>query len=139
MKIECFLDTNILIYAASTRTEDTRKYEIAERLVATTYFGLSGQVLSEFIANLRKALSVPPAIQELVRWLDLLSTYPTTPVDEKLVRAGLNMSERYKISYWDGTIVAAAEQLGAPLLYTEDLNHGQIYGSVKVINPFKVN
>ncbi len=49
------------------------------------------------------------------------------------------MSERYKISYWDGAILAAAEQLGAPILYTEDLNDGQTYGSVTVINPFKAH
>jgi predicted nucleic acid-binding protein len=43
------------------------------------------------------------------------------------------------ISYWDAALVAAAEVIGAPILYTEDLNHGQKYGSVTVINPFKAN
>ena len=46
------------------------------------------------------------------------------------------MSARYGISYWDGAIVAAAEAIGAPVLYTEDLNHGQAYGTVTAINPF---
>lgn len=139
MRTECFLDTNVLIYAASTRIEDQRKYEIAEKILTTTYFGISGQVLSEFVNNLRKSLAVKPTMLELVRWLDLLANFPTAPVDDKLVRAGITMSERYQISYWDGAIVAAAQQLGAPILYTEDLNHGQLYGSVKVINPFKVH
>ena len=53
MRIECFLDTNVLLYAASTRIDDPHKYEIALRLVAATYFGLSGQVLAEFMANLK--------------------------------------------------------------------------------------
>ena len=47
------------------------------------------------------------------------------------------MSVRFKISYWDGAIIAAAEALGAETLYTEDLNDGQLYGSVRVENPFK--
>jgi predicted nucleic acid-binding protein len=139
MKIECFLDTNVLLYAASTRIDAPRKYEIAERLVAKTYFGLSGQVLAELMANLKKVLEVTPTIEESARWLDLLSNYPCVPIDERLVRAGLTMSQRYKISYWDGAILAAADRLGAPILYTEDLNDSQTYGSVKVINPFKAN
>ncbi|NJM29570.1 MAG: PIN domain-containing protein [Rhizobiales bacterium] len=139
MRIECFLDTNVLLYAASTRIEDARKYKIAERLLLTTYFGLSGQVLAEFVSKLKKVLIAVPPISEIVRWLDLLSNYPTAPIDERTVRAGLHMSERYGISYWDGAILASAEHMGAPILYTEDLNHGQTYGSVKVINPFQVN
>ena len=47
------------------------------------------------------------------------------------------MSLRYGISYWDGTIVAAAESLGAAVLFTEDLGHGQRYGSIRVVNPFR--
>ena len=47
------------------------------------------------------------------------------------------MSERYRISFWDACVLAAAERLGAPILYTEDLNHGQSYGSVRVDNPFR--
>jgi predicted nucleic acid-binding protein len=77
--------------------------------------------------------------QELVQWLEEIAGYPVAPVDAALVQAGLAMSERYQISYWDGTIIAAAETLGAPILYSEDLNHGQKYGSVTVINPFKAH
>jgi predicted nucleic acid-binding protein len=43
---------------------------------------------------------------------------------------------QYQLSYWDAAIIAAAEALGARDLYSEDMNHGQIYGSVRVINPF---
>ncbi|WP_245435947.1 hypothetical protein [Mesorhizobium tamadayense] len=45
--------------------------------------------------------------------------------------------QHYEISYWDGAIIAAAERLGVKTLYTEDLNHGQAYGSVVAINPFR--
>jgi predicted nucleic acid-binding protein len=59
------------------------------------------------------------------------------PVDAPLVKLGIAIAERYRIDYWDGAILAAAEALGAETLYTEDLNHGQLYGSVRVINPFR--
>lgn len=48
----------------------------------------------------------------------------------------MELSEHYKVSYWDGAIVCAAEVLRAPILYTEDLNDGQFYGKVQVRNPF---
>jgi predicted nucleic acid-binding protein len=46
------------------------------------------------------------------------------------------MSERFGINYWDAAILAAAERLKAPIVYTEDLNHDQLYGPVRVVNPF---
>jgi predicted nucleic acid-binding protein len=45
--------------------------------------------------------------------------------------------ERFKIQFWDAALVAASQRLTLPILYSEDLSHGQKYGSVTVINPFK--
>jgi len=54
-----------------------------------------------------------------------------------LVRIAIEVSQRYRISHWDATILAAAEALGARTVYSEDLNNGQSYGQVKVVNPFR--
>ena len=51
-------------------------------------------------------------------------------------RIAIEISVRYQTSYWDRVILAAAESISAPRLYSEDLNHGQWYGSVEVLNPF---
>jgi predicted nucleic acid-binding protein len=69
-------------------------------------------------------------------WVDLLCQQHCVAVDADIVRSGIEVSRRYGISYWDGAIVAAAEAAGAPIVYTEDLNHGQVYGGVTAINPF---
>ena len=53
-----------------------------------------------------------------------------------LIVAAVELSLKHGISYWDAAIVAAAEILEAGTLYTEDLSHGQLYGRVRVINPF---
>lgn len=137
MRNECFLDTNVLIYAASTKIDEPRKHAIARSIIATAEFCCSGQVLAEFVANRRKFAGLSKSAVQL--WLDRLMAFPVLPIDGEIVQAGMAMSERYNVSYWDGAILAAAEELGAPILYTEDLNDGQHYGSVKVINPFKVN
>jgi predicted nucleic acid-binding protein len=48
----------------------------------------------------------------------------------------LEVRKRYQISYWDSAIIAAAAELGCETVYSEDLNHGQLYAGVRVINPF---
>jgi predicted nucleic acid-binding protein len=52
------------------------------------------------------------------------------------VQIAVGLSERFTISYWDAAILAAAEALGSRIVYSEDLNDGQQYGEVRVINPF---
>ncbi len=69
--------------------------------------------------------------------MNWLSSRPFVPTDISLIRSAIATSERYQISYWDAAILAAAERIGAGILYTEDLNHGQRYGSVLVQNPFR--
>jgi predicted nucleic acid-binding protein len=139
MRSDCFLDTNILIYAAAGKQDDPRKFHIAERIVSKERFGLSAQVLAEFYVNIRRKPKIPPSRQEVDRWIDLLCEFPIAAVDEALVKMGILYSQRFAISYFDAAIIAAAERLGASVLYTEDLNHGQLYGAVRVVNPFKAS
>lgn len=101
-------------------------------------FGVSGQVLAEFYTNVTSAKKTATPLSPLaaLEWVERLSQQSCVAVDSTVVRNGIRLSQRYQISYWDGAIVAAAETLGAATLYTEDLNHNQMYGSVQVINPF---
>lgn len=133
---DVFLDTNILLYASNGRFDDPEKHQTATGLL-TVPFGTSGQVLAEFYTNAVRKGSEPLSVDRAKEWISLLSRKPCQPVDSDIVQTGVQYSERYDISYWDGAIIAAAERLGAAILYTEDLNHGQTYGSVKAINPFK--
>ena len=141
MRIECFLDTNVLIYAAMGRLDEPRKFDVASALVDSKDFGLSGQVLAEFCVNAvaQRKGRTPLTETELDLWMGLLGDYPIQPVDTGLVQMGLAYSRRFRISYWDAALIAAAERLDAPILYTEDLNHNQLYGSVRVVNPFRPN
>jgi predicted nucleic acid-binding protein len=134
MTVPYFLDTNILIYAASK--DDARKRKIASSLIEAGEFGVSAQVLGEFYntATLKMRETMTPDQAEA--WIDLLSLQNCVALNAELVKSGIRTARRYGISYWDGAIVAAAEVLGAPILYTEDLNHGQVYGAVTAINPF---
>lgn len=133
---EYFLDTNVLIYAAAGHDDAPAKQRIAEGLLGSQ-FATSGQVLAEFYANVIKKPAIPLEADVAKDWLRLLSKRPFQPVDVALVHAGAELSTRYKMSYWDGAIIAAAERLGVRTVLSEDLSHGQTYGSVTVLNPFR--
>ena len=84
MPIECFLDTNILMYAATARQDEPRKFSIADQLLSKQRFGLSAQVLAEFVVNFMRKPMTPPTTTEVDGWMDTLSKFPVVPVDESL-------------------------------------------------------
>lgn len=99
-----------------------------------TLFGVSGQSLAEFANVSRRKKLLDDA--EIDQWLAFLGTFPFIAVDQTYVAAGVALARRYQLKYYDAALLGAAERLGAPIFYTEDLNHNQVYGSVRAINPF---
>jgi predicted nucleic acid-binding protein len=93
--------------------------------------------LQEFYVSVTRKVAVPLTAREALRWIELLEVFPILAVDQALVKIAVERSERFQLSYWDGAVIAAAEALGARTLYSEDLNNGQQYGSVRVENPFR--
>ncbi len=136
MSVDCFLDTNVLVYAAGGRDGEESKRNRALQLIADQRFGTSAQVMQEFYVTVTSKFAVPMSAAHALEWIEELGTFPCLAVDIDLVKIAAEQSMRYQISYWDGAIVAAADALGAKTLYSEDLNHGQQYGSVQVRNPF---
>ena len=137
MIAESFLDTNILFYAALGRDTEEPKRARAKELLATERFGLSAQVLQEFFVNVTRKTERPMTPARAMEWLEELDEFPCVPIDRSLVKVAAEISVRFQLSYWDAALIAAAELLGAQTLYTEDLNHNQLYGSVRVVNPFR--
>jgi predicted nucleic acid-binding protein len=96
---------------------------------------VSAQTLAEFYSITRKA-HVQLSAEATDDWIEFLSDMPLQVVDQRIVMRGIELSRAYRISYYDAALIAAAERLGAPIFYSEDLNHSQRYGSVTVLNPF---
>lgn len=134
-----FLDTNILLYAASRQAlaADAGKHERALDLIGEGDFAVSAQVLQEFYANAIRLKPSPLPAAEAQRWVELLGAVECVAIDHRLVSEGIMLSRRFQTSYWDGAIIAAAHAAGASILLTEDLSDGQVFGDVTVINPFK--
>jgi len=136
MTVDSFLDTNIFVYAAAGRGSEESKRKRALALIEKENFGLSAQVLQEFYVTVVRKVRVPLAPVKALEWIEHLEAFPCLPVDSGFVKIAAETSERYHLSYWDGAIIAAAQLMGAEVLYTEDLNDGQQYGSVCIRNPF---
>ena len=136
MPADRFLDTNILLYAYDLDAPAKRSVamaivEEAWRQPART--ALSVQVLQEFHVNFVRS-GHPLAEATLI--VGDFSSWMVVENSLALFQRGLWLHSRWQISLWDAMILAAAESSGSRELLTEDLNHGQNYGQVCVINPF---
>lgn len=138
MSGRCFVDTNVLAYAHDR--DSVGKCERARSLTQVLWEGgngaLSTQVLQELYLALRKKVSSPLSSREAEQTLrDYFAWYVVINTPESILRA-VKLESRYQISFWDALILQAAEVAEAEILYSEDLNHRQVYGSVRVVNPF---
>jgi predicted nucleic acid-binding protein len=136
MTAKVFFDTNVLVYAALGADDHEAKRRRALALIDAEDFGTSAQVLQEFYVTVTRKAALPLSPAAALEWIEHLTTFPCLPVDHQLVRIAIELAARYRLSYWDACILAAAETLGARTLYSEDLSHGQLYGQVRVLNPF---
>ena len=137
MSVDSFIDTNVLIYAASGAASEKPKQQLAFELIRQGSIGISTQVLQEFYVNVTRKVQVKLSPSEALSWIDQLKQAECFVVDAAAVRAAITLSSRFQVSYWDAAIIVAAQALEAKTLYSEDLNSGQLFGSVQVINPFK--
>lgn len=137
MRIDAFFDTNVLLYSVSSDVADRRKRERARKLMLGEKYGVSAQVLAEFFVNATRKAVVPMPVSDALDFMREVAMSPVVEVSAELVFSGIALSQRFLISYWDGAIVAAAHALGAKIIYSEDLNHGQNYAGCRVVNPFR--
>ena len=132
-----FADTNILLYSISLAPGEAPKAEMAIALLAATDLCLSVQVLQEFYVQATRssnpsALSHRDAVAFIATWL----RFPVQSLTVPVLQAALAAKERWQLSYWDAAIIEAARASGCHEVLSEDLNHGQDYGGVRVTNPF---
>ena len=132
-----FVDTNILIYAVSENPDESDKQRIALRLLNAEELALSVQVLQEFYRQAthprrKGALSHRMALA----FIDSLSRFPVLDINVNLFWDAVATSHRFRLSYWDGAILAAARAAGCDAVYSEDLSTEQNYDGLRVINPF---
>lgn len=135
----CFLDTNVLVYAHDRSAG--AKHERAQVLMRERWDRgdgcLSMQVLQEFYVTITRKVPRPladAAAAEIIA--DLVTWTIHSPTAPDLLDA-LRLQRRHQVAFWDAMILTSAAVLGCRVLWSEDLNDGQRYGNVQVINPFR--
>ncbi len=136
MAVERFIDTNILLYGYDL--DASSKRQIAQTLIEDAWRNLgqtaiSVQVLQEFHVNFLRRGGSPETAAALIADFSL---WPVIENTLEILRLGLSLQSRWQLSLWDAMILAAAQSSGAAQLLSEDMNHGQDYGGIRVINPF---
>src|SRR5271169_362180 len=132
-----FVDTNVLLYAIDDA--DVAKQRAAlgwrEALWKSRLGRISYQVLQEFYANaVAKRQHTRDGARNEIRDLSEWSPVAATP---ELLEDAWRIQDRYKISFWDAAIVAAAGIASCKYLLTEDLQDGCSMNGIVVVNPFK--
>ncbi len=132
-----FLDTNVLVYAASGIPADAPKSDIARSLVAARGFAVSLQVLQEFYNASRHPKKLAFSHAEAVAYCDMWRRFTVLEPTLALLDDALALADRFQITYYDAAILAAARMLKCKVVHSEDLNDGQDYLGVQVSNPFR--
>ena len=128
-----FFDTNVLIYLLSA---DAAKADLIEEKLAEGAT-VSVQVLNEFTSvALRKLGMSVTEIREALEPITAICN--VVPLTIEIHQRGLQVAERYRFSFYDALIVAAALESSCTMLYTEDLQDGQVIDDTLAIrNPFR--
>lgn len=133
-----FFDTNVLVYGYDRR-DPAKRARALDLLGAAIESGtgiVSAQVLSEFFNVVTRRLPDPLSFEVAGTIVGEIAAMQVVEIDVALVQRAIGVCRRYGISYWDSLIVAAAERARCSRILSEDLNHGQSYNGVIVINPF---
>ena len=133
-----FVDTNILIYAHdhSAGAKHSRASDLIRTLWQSGEGCLSIQVLQEFYVNITQKVAKPLKADVAVQIITDLSVWQVHRPGVEDVLDAIRLQDRYQTSFWDAMIVASAIQLGCQTVWSEDLNAGQFYAGVNVVNPF---
>lgn len=132
-----FVDTNVLLYSISTLPAEADKAAKARAIMTTRDLALSVQVLQEFyVQATRLSRNDPLTHDEAAAFIQTWLRFPVQDITLALMQDAFAAKARYQLSYWDAAIIAAARQAGCTEVLSKDMNHGQDYGGIVVVNPF---
>lgn len=133
-----FFDTNVLVYLFDADSTDKRKKAralFAKHADAGDIL-LSTQVLQEFYVTVTRKLARPLDAAAAAETVSSFAQLPLVQIDSELILSAIHRSRNNQLSFWDALIVQAAIEGHASTLYSEDMQHGQMLDSLRVVNPF---
>ena len=136
MKDKVFLDTNIFVYLYSEDSKGT----IVKNLIDSEFDNLllSTQVLNELINVLAYKLKVKTKKETKEIIQNLLNSFDVSTLTSKMIIRAIDVSMKYKYSYFDSLMISCALEKGCKILYSEDMQDNQlIENTLTIVNPFK--
>jgi predicted nucleic acid-binding protein len=136
INVASFIDSNILIYAEAS--DEPKKQKLALKLLRQLKLSrdgvLSTQVLQEFSNVAMKKMGL--AANHVRAQVQSHAQFQVVLITPVIILDAIDWHQTKQLSFWDALIVQAAIKSGCTTLYTEDLNAGQNYAGVRVVNPF---
>lgn len=138
MSANAFVDTNVLVYARdlAAGAKQRRAEALMTELWESRRGRISVQVLNEYLVTVTQKLK--PGLSRAEAWgeIELYEAWSPLPMDWKMLQSARQLADAHALSWWDALVVAAARSSHCAVLYSEDLAHGEVYGGVRVVNPF---
>jgi len=140
--VAALVDTNILVYRFDPSAPIKQKIarELLRSGTANDSLRVPHQAIIEFVAAVTRPRQGRPGLmsrQEAgIEAEQLLDQFMVLYPNESLVRTALRGAAAYQLSWYDAHIWAYAEHYGLSELYSEDFEHGRLYGTVRTLNPF---
>jgi len=140
MSAKFFLDTNIFIYSlgGTPAGKAHRAAELVREAVDSRNGIISYQVVQEFFNVAFRRFAPPMTLVEAEQYLSsVFRPMLAVQSSQGLFADALRLYERYRLSWYDSLIVAAALEAQCSVLYSEDMRHGQTFGDLRIDNPFR--
>jgi len=137
MNDKYFIDSNVFIYLFNEIDHDkrTRAEDLIQSAVREGIGCISYQVVQETINVITRKLSA--SVVQAHQFLeDILVPLWSVHLTKQLYRSGLDIMWRYRFSFYDSLIIAASLEARCRILYSEDLQDGQVIGKLTIVNPF---
>lgn len=136
MKQRSFLDTNVLLYTDDASAPD--KQALALQLLEDGWHSgmlvLSTQVLQEYFVAATRKLKVPVTTAQ--RKIELLDGLEILGAEHRDIIRAIELHRLYQFSFRDSLIICMAQKASCTRLLSEDLQHGQQIGDLRIENPF---
>lgn len=134
-----FVDSTTLLYPMDNQSpgKGRQAREWLRRLQSDDLLAMSPQVLNEsyWVGSRKPAFAA--ARSDLRPYLTAMAAWVTAPLDTAALTEAWALQDRYRLGFWDSLLLASANLAGCGYFLSEDLNDGQVYGGVQVVNPFR--
>lgn len=136
MALRSFIDTNVLVYTQASDVPQKQRaaLDLLRRLYEEGAGVLSTQVLQEYCNVALKKLKLPAS--EVRVQLDFFEQFEIVQVTPAIIRSALDLQQTRSIAFYDAVVLASAHVAGCSVIWTEDLNAGEVVNGVRIANPF---